>query len=355
MGLNKEAIKIGFAYVGIVVGAGFSTGQEVMQFFSPYGLWSYIGVLLSGLILGFIGRQVAKIGTAFDAQNHESTLDYLFGNAFSKIVDYLLIFFLFGISVTMIAGAGSTFQESFGVPTWLGALIMVIAIYITLLMDFNKIVRALGIVTPFLIILVVIIAAYYLFNGSISFGKVNETVPHDSLWLGILKGINYGGLAFAVGFSTIVAIGGDASRRRVSGAGALFGGIIYTILLALINFALQSEFPKIKDADIPMLTLANAINPWIALVLSVIMLAVMYNTILGLMYSFAARFTEPYSKKYHIFIIVMVIVAYGLSFVGFAGLINYLYPIMGYVGLIVVIGVLIKYYSRKRQNKKFIA
>ena len=34
-----------------------------MQFFTPYGLWSYIGVLISGLILGFIGRQVAKIGT----------------------------------------------------------------------------------------------------------------------------------------------------------------------------------------------------------------------------------------------------------------------------------------------------
>ncbi|MBO3065915.1 MULTISPECIES: YkvI family membrane protein [Staphylococcus] len=355
MGLNKEAIKIGFAYVGIVVGAGFSTGQEVMQFFSPYGLWSYIGVILSGLILGFIGRQVAKIGTAFDAQNHESTLDYLFGDKFSKLVDYLLIFFLFGISVTMIAGAGSTFQESFNVPTWLGALIMVIAIYITLLMDFNKIVRALGIVTPFLIILVVIIAAYYLFNGSISIGKVNETVPEASLWLGILKGINYGGLAFAVGFSTIVAIGGDASRRRVSGAGALFGGIVYTILLALINFALQSEFPKIENADIPMLTLANGINPWIALVLSVIMLAVMYNTILGLMYSFAARFTEPYSKKYHIFIVIIMVVGYGLSFVGFAGLINFLYPIMGIVGLVVVIGVLIKYYSRKRQNKKFIA
>ena len=355
MGLNKEAVKIGFAYIGIVVGAGFSTGQEVMQFFSPYGLWSYIGVILSGLILGFIGRQVAKIGTAFDAQNHESTLDYLFGNKFSKIVDYLLIFFLFGISITMLAGAGSTFEESFGVPTWLGALIMVIVIYITLLMDFNKIVRALGVVTPFLIILVVIIAAYYLFNGSISFGEVNDAVPDASLVKGILYGINYGGLAFAVGFSTIVAIGGDASRRRVSGAGALFGGIVYTILLALINFALQSEFTKIEDASIPMLTLANDIHPWIGLVLSIIMLAVMYNTILGLMYSFAARFTEPYSKKYHIFIVVMVIVAFALSFVGFAGLINFLYPIMGVVGLVVVIGVLVKYYSRKRQNKKFIA
>ena len=88
MGLNKESIKIGFAYVGIVVGAGFSTGQ-VMQFFTPYGLWSYIGVLISGLILGFIGRQVAKIGTAFEATNHESTLQYLFGK---NLVKSLIIF-----------------------------------------------------------------------------------------------------------------------------------------------------------------------------------------------------------------------------------------------------------------------
>ena len=89
MGLNKEAIKIGFAYVGIVVGAGFSTGQEVMQFFTPFGLWSYIGVLISGFILGFIGRQVAKIGTAFEA-----TIMNLLYNMYlvRNLVKYLTIF-----------------------------------------------------------------------------------------------------------------------------------------------------------------------------------------------------------------------------------------------------------------------
>ncbi len=61
----------------------------------------------------------------------------------------------------------------------------------------------------------------------------------------------------------------------------MYGGIIYTVLLALINFALQSEYPTIKNASIPTLTLANNIHPLIATVLSVIMLAVMYNTILG--------------------------------------------------------------------------
>ncbi|QJI69892.1 hypothetical protein HI031_10070 [Staphylococcus haemolyticus] len=303
MGLNKEAVKIGFAYVGIVVGAGFSTGQEVMQFFTPYGLWSYIGVLISGLILGFIGRQVAKIGTAFEATNHESTLKYLFGEKFSKIFDYILVFFLFGIAVTMIAGSGSTFQESFGIPTWLGALIMTIVIYLTLLLDFNKIVSALGIVTPFLIIMVILIAVYYLFAGSVPLNEVNSTVDKTSVFWGIVRGL----------------------------------------------------MPKFKDVEIPTLTLANAIHPWIGLVLTVIMLTVMYNTILGLCYSFAARFTEPYSKKYHIFIIIMMIAAFILSFVGFADLINFLYNIMGVVGLFIVVAVLIKYYVRKSDNKDHIA
>ena len=78
---------------------------------------------------------------------------------------------------------------------------------------------------------------------------------------GIFWGLVYGGLAFAVGFSTIVAIGGDASKRRVSGAGAMFGGVLYAILLALINFSLQTEYSKIKDVAIPTLNLAKGIHP----------------------------------------------------------------------------------------------
>ena len=300
MMMNKEATKIGFAYVGIVVGAGFSTGQEVMQFFTKYGLWAYLGVIISGFILAFIGRQVAKIGTAFEATNHESTLQYVFGEKFSKVFDYILIFFLFGIAVTMIAGAGA-------------------------------------------------------FKGHVSLAEVNQVVPEASIWKGIWFGTIYGGLAFSVGFSTIVAIGGDTEKRTVSGAGAMYGGIIYTVSLALINFALQSEYPTIKNASIPTLTLANNIHPLIATVLSVIMLAVMYNTILGLMYSFAARFTEPYSKNYHIFIIIMMVAGYLLSFVGFAELINKLYTIMGYVGLFIVVAVIIKYFKRKNADKKHIA
>lgn len=256
----------------------------------------------------------------------------------------------------MIAGSGATFQESFGIPTWLGALIMTIVIYLTLLLDFNKIVSALGFVTPFLIIMVILIAVYYLFAGSVPLNEVNSTVDKTSVFWGIVRGLMYGGLAFAVGFSTVVAIGGDASKRKVSGGGAMFGGVVYTILLALINFALQSEYPKIKDVEIPTLTLANAIHPWIGLVLTVIMLAVMYNTILGLCYSFAKDVLQNHIVKVsHLYHYYDDSLHLFLSFVGFADLINFLYNIMGVVGLFIVVAVLIKYYVRKSDNKDHIA
>ncbi|MEJ7420272.1 hypothetical protein WL546_13560, partial [Staphylococcus warneri] len=76
---------------------------------------------------------------------------------------------------------GSTFTESFGIPTWLGALIMTLVIYGTLLLDFNKIVQALGIVTPFLIVMVVLIAIVYLFKGTVPLNEVDQVVPKTSI------------------------------------------------------------------------------------------------------------------------------------------------------------------------------
>jgi uncharacterized membrane protein YkvI len=85
------------------------------------------------------------------------------------------------------------------------------------------------------------------------------------------------------------------------------------------------------------------------------MLMVMYNTILGLMYSFTARFTVPFSKKYVVLLTISMVLAYGLSFVGFSSLIDKLYPAMGVIGLVICAAIVVKYISRKRDNKKHIA
>ena len=42
----KRAIGISMAFIGVVVGAGFASGQEAMQFFVAFGKWGLWGLSL---------------------------------------------------------------------------------------------------------------------------------------------------------------------------------------------------------------------------------------------------------------------------------------------------------------------
>ena len=50
------------------------------------------------------------------------------------------------------------------------------------------------------------------------------------------------------------------------------------------------------------------------------------------MYPFLTRFTEPYSKKYKVMMVISLIAAFIISNVGFVELVN-IVSILGYIGL----------------------
>ena len=51
MRILKESIIVAFAFVGVVVGAGFATGQEIFQFFTSHGAYSISGIIVTGLLI----------------------------------------------------------------------------------------------------------------------------------------------------------------------------------------------------------------------------------------------------------------------------------------------------------------
>ena len=50
------------AFVGVVVGAGFATGQEIFQFFTSNGIYSISGIIVTGLIITLAGVFVLNTG-----------------------------------------------------------------------------------------------------------------------------------------------------------------------------------------------------------------------------------------------------------------------------------------------------
>lgn len=135
---NKTAIKITLAYLSFIVGAGFTTVQELLQFFVNHGNYAYIAAIITGIIVTFGTRQTSKVGYRLDANQYDISLHSLFGKVLGTIIDYLIVFFLFGLTVVMIAGGGSTLQQGFNVPTWIGSFIIVLLLFFILLLNFNN-------------------------------------------------------------------------------------------------------------------------------------------------------------------------------------------------------------------------
>lgn len=66
----KEPMGISFAFVGLLVGAGFATGLEVVQYFISFGLTGLWGVLISGLVMTAAGAVFLQLGSYFMAEEH---------------------------------------------------------------------------------------------------------------------------------------------------------------------------------------------------------------------------------------------------------------------------------------------
>lgn len=355
-GKNRASWRIGFAYAGIIVGAGFSTGQEVLQFFASHGLISILGIILAALILMFVGRQAAKLGFRLNADSHETPLRVLFGPKIGLVVDYLLIFFLYGIAVVMIAGSGATFNQAFGIHPQLGVFILIVLTAGTLLLDFNKIVNIIGGITPLLIVAVVIITGYNILNPSVPYSEVNNYVdssqtPTPYWWF---DAITYAGLALATAFSFLSIMGSESARHAIARRGAVYGGIIIMALMLLVNVGVLSIIPAANTVPLPAMEMADNIAPWVGTVYSIIIILLIYNSVVGLMYPFLTRFTAPFSRKYKILMVVSLVVAFFITNVGFVQLVNIIYPILGYIGLAISVGLFVRWIMNRNTKKKLL-
>ncbi len=345
-----------FAFVGVVVGAGFATGQEIFQFFTSSGAYSISGIIVTGLLITLGGMVVMHTGHHLKSRNHSDSINYFLYPSIARGFDIILTMFMLSLAIIMTAGGASTIHQSFNLPYWLSALILVTYFSNTVskIRSFNCCAWR---CYP-LIAIVIMIAVYYFTTSHLDFTAANNDAQihkQKSLSPGWwFDAINYASLQIAAAFSFLSVMGSKVKYRDSTLYGGLIGGLIITFLLMMINLGLISQFDKIKHVDLPTLKLATQMSPSIGIIMSVIMILVIYNTVVGLMYAFASRFSVPFSRRYFIIIITMAVITYISTFIGFISLIGKVFPIMGLFGFILLIPVLYKGLIKRITGKSHI-
>lgn len=126
------------AFIGVFTGAGFASGQEIMQYFTSFGLWGIVGSVIAIVLFGFIGMVLLDLGSHYNATTHTDVFNNISGKVVSRIIDVALMITVFGIGVVMIAGAGTNLNQQFGLPIWIGSSILGILLIVVGMMDTEK-------------------------------------------------------------------------------------------------------------------------------------------------------------------------------------------------------------------------
>ena len=349
--MKNESLKIALAYVGVIVGAGLSSGQDILQYFLSFGRIGLIGVLVLGVLNMVFGKIILTLGSYCQANNHQEVFGEITTPILNKIIDWTLIISNFVIGFVMLAGAGANLKQQFGIPNWAGALFCAIMIVIVAFLDFEKITSILGIFTPIVFVLILLITVYTFVGKSYDYGvldQVSKTIPSSmpNIWISV---INYFSLCVLTGVSMAFVLGGSVVRIGVAKKGGALGGIMVGFLILFATATLFANSADVIDAEIPILKIVKDINPWLAVFYALVIFALIFNTAFSLFYATAKRFSSNDDKKLKFNIIIIVILGYLCSFAGFKDLISYAYPALGYMG-IVLLFVLFLSWTRSHQD-----
>ena len=155
-----RTVKIALAMVGLLVGAGFASDREVIQYFVSFGLPGLWGTILSGLLITVAGAVIIQFGSYFLASDHQVVFRNVAHPIVSRFLDVSVSLTLFAIGFVMLAGAGSTLDQQYGVPTWIGAGVMTLLVMVTGLLDVDKVSNIISAITPVVILAVVFAFGY---------------------------------------------------------------------------------------------------------------------------------------------------------------------------------------------------
>src|SRR5690625_3962728 len=164
-GTGHSGAAIAGAFIGTVVGAGFASGQETLQFFTAFGRWGMAGLGVATLLFGLVGARMLHVGRRLGATSHRPLIVHALGPRLAPVADGLLTVFLLATAGAMAAGAASTLAEQYGLARWVGSGLMAVVSGATVLTGINGVVTAIALIAPLLILSILGIALYSLSLG----------------------------------------------------------------------------------------------------------------------------------------------------------------------------------------------
>ncbi|MDO5707654.1 MAG: hypothetical protein Q4P31_03410 [Andreesenia angusta] len=348
-----KVLNIAGAFIALLIGSGFATGQEVMQYFASYGIYGFLGVLAIFLLLTYVGRSFIMVGHKEQFEKGNDIFSYYCGPYLGKFYDYFSIFFLFLSVIVMVAGASAIGVQHYNWSNYLGGSLLGILAIITVIFGLNKIVEVIGKIGPIIVVLSILVSVITIAQNwnqvdiaDITM-KANDLVDakkiHRASANWFLAAGSYVGFCMLWLAAFLSQVGKTSRSRREARIGAEAGAGGFSLAVLLMSAALMFKLDDIAGSQIPSLLLAEDLHHILANIFSIIIFLGIYTTSVPLLWTVSSRFSEEKTTKFKVITIVLgtIAIIIGLK-LEFDQLINYVYVINGYIGILLLLIMIFK-------------
>lgn len=338
-------------YIGAVIGSGFASGQEPLQFFASYGYWGILGAILVIILFAWYGYLFMAAGYKLQASTHQPVLNYLCGNVVGRIFDWILTFFLFGVLAIMISGGGAALNQYFGINLMVGKVIITILAVGTILFGFQSALSALGFLSTAIIVGTIAISVGTVAGNVPGITKAGDVIGGLELpqatpfWL--LSVFIYVSYCVLPVLSACATIGHGEKDPRIIKKSAVIGGGALGVAVLFMVLALLSRIQDVAGYEIPFLEIARQMHPAIGFIFTLILLAAIYTTTVPILYGFSIRFAKEGTLRFTVVTVIASIVAFIAGMFPFSTLVGTVYPLLGYIGMVVMIAGAYKMFIKK--------
>ena len=370
---KKEVWKILLIIGGFIsynVGAGFASGNEILQF---YACWDKKGVILS-LICGclltiWFCAVIFWLGQISAKMEINNIFQWATGKIPGKIFRLITDIMIIGCFMLMFSGAGNVLQQQFKIPLLSGAVILGIATVTVVLGGHKKIETVLGYAGIIILTYAAIFALYTLIGGKSSIENmalIPEAVSQGQILRAnilalfpfsifprlasfnspVLEGILYSTQCIMAGFPFYFSLGRRCTSEKQAVCAGVLSGIAFYLCITFVVVILIFNFDALINPEtgsmfvFPALAALNKLWTSGGWTYSLVIFTGIFSSAVGYLWVMNERVfpQEEGTKRSKILIASLTLTGVLVgNKIPFSELINFLFPMTGAVGFIMLL------------------
>jgi uncharacterized membrane protein YkvI len=241
----------------VMIGGGYGTGRELVEFFTRYGIANgFLGQLLATALACAIFATTLALAVRFQAYDYRSFFKLILGRGWFLFEALLVVMFILVLAV-MGSAAGNIMEENFGLPATVGSVVMLLAVVLLTFFGRDWITRILASwsVLLYLVFISYFIAVMLDLQPSDWAGKLDWRIESD--WM--LGGFQYA-LYNVSGIPIILYSARAIETERQAWTSGVLGGFIAMVPGMLFHWSFVGAYPGILEESLPVYAIFESLQ-----------------------------------------------------------------------------------------------